>query len=203
MWKTVFDPENRFWSFMNKLTDLFFLSLFWLLCSLPVVTMGAATVALYQFTLKQVDDSEGYAFRSFWKAFRQNFVKATLLWLLTLGLFTFFFFDYYALATVSLPSILQIALFGLVTCLALLFQVMDFYAFPLLALYHVGVKKALHDGLVMGLQHLPTTILVAFLFTVLAVITYKVPYLAFLCVAVYLFFSSYLFRRVFAAYEER
>jgi uncharacterized membrane protein YesL len=164
--------------------------------------MGAATVALYQFTLKQVDDSEGYAFRSFWKAFRQNFGKATLLWLLTLGLCVFFFFDYYALATVSLPSILRIGLFGIITCLALLFLIMAFYAFPLLALYHVGVRKALKDGLVMGLQHMPTTILVACLFTLLVTISCKVPYLIFLCVAIYLFVSSYLFRRVFSTYEE-
>ena len=56
----LFNPENKFWSFMNKITDVFFLGILWFLFSIPVITAGAATTSLYQFTLKQADDEEGY-----------------------------------------------------------------------------------------------------------------------------------------------
>ena len=39
----LFNPENRFWNFMNKITDVFLLGILWFLFSIPVVTMGAET----------------------------------------------------------------------------------------------------------------------------------------------------------------
>jgi len=65
----LFNPENRFWSFMNKITDVFCLGILWFIFSIPIITIGAATTSLYQFTLKQADDDEGYVWRSFIKAF--------------------------------------------------------------------------------------------------------------------------------------
>ena len=42
----IFNPENDFWRLIEKLVDLFLLSVFWLVCSLPVFTLGPATAAL-------------------------------------------------------------------------------------------------------------------------------------------------------------
>ena len=36
----IFNPENDFWRLIEKLVDLFLLSVFWLVCSLPVFTLG-------------------------------------------------------------------------------------------------------------------------------------------------------------------
>ena len=44
----IFNPENDFWRLIEKLVDLFLLSVFWLVCSLPVFTLGPATAALYR-----------------------------------------------------------------------------------------------------------------------------------------------------------
>lgn len=43
----IFNPENSIWRVTGKLVDLMILSVFWLACSLPVVTLGPASVALY------------------------------------------------------------------------------------------------------------------------------------------------------------
>ncbi len=55
----LFDPENKFWQFLNKVTDAALMSLLWLLTSLPLVTVGASTAAFYSYTLKQVTNQEG------------------------------------------------------------------------------------------------------------------------------------------------
>ena len=73
----LFNPENRFWNFMNKITDVFVLGILWFLFSIPVITAGAATTSLYQFTLKQADDEEGYVFKSFVRAFTKNFKQVS------------------------------------------------------------------------------------------------------------------------------
>ena len=103
----LFNPENRFWNFMNKITDVFLLGILWFLFSIPVVTMGAATTSLYQFTLKQADDEEGYVFKSFLKAFMKNFRQATMLWLIVLAAGAFLAADMWACMQISIPSAAQ------------------------------------------------------------------------------------------------
>ena len=67
---------------MGKIVDVFLISFLWLLGCIPLITIGASTSALYQFTLRQVDDTESTVLRGYFRAFRQNFGKATLVWVL-------------------------------------------------------------------------------------------------------------------------
>ena len=60
----LFDPENKFWQFLNKVTDAALMSLLWLLTSLPLVTIGASTAAFYSYTLKQVSNQVGWLVKS-------------------------------------------------------------------------------------------------------------------------------------------
>ena len=47
MFRNLFNPDSHLMVTMTQITDCIFLSLFWLLCSMPVVTLGASTAALY------------------------------------------------------------------------------------------------------------------------------------------------------------
>lgn len=59
---------------MGKLVDLLVLSGLWVILSLPVVTIGASTAALYYVTLKLASNEEGYTVRSFFHAFKENLI---------------------------------------------------------------------------------------------------------------------------------
>ena len=74
-----FSLENPVWKFIGNLADFFILSCLWYLCSLPVVTAGAAASAVYYVTLKMSRDQEGELVRSFFKSFRQNLKPGCLL----------------------------------------------------------------------------------------------------------------------------
>ena len=78
---TLFNPENKFWNFMGKITDVACMSILWLITSLPIVTIGASTAAFYSFTLDAVQDAEGRVWSTYFSAFRENFRQATVLWL--------------------------------------------------------------------------------------------------------------------------
>ena len=89
----LFDPENKFWNFIGKIADVTCMSFLWVGTSLPLVTMGAATTAFYSYTMHQVRDTEGGILSGYFKAFRHNFKKATLLWLLEVAGLAFFAAD--------------------------------------------------------------------------------------------------------------
>ncbi len=87
--------DNPVWRFMGRVADVFFLTVLWGVCCLPVITVGASTSALYYVSLKMVKNREGYLWKSFFKAFRENFAQATAAWLIMLGIGAFLGGDLY------------------------------------------------------------------------------------------------------------
>lgn len=77
----MFDMDNPVWRFMGKVTDMFFLTCLWLLFSLPVVTIGAATCALCYCSMTLASNKEGYIREDFVRAFKENFKSATIAWI--------------------------------------------------------------------------------------------------------------------------
>ena len=78
----VFNYEGPVFTSLSRLADLFWLNLLYIICCIPLVTVGAASTALYYVTLKMAKDEEGYITRSYFKSFKDNFVQATAIWLL-------------------------------------------------------------------------------------------------------------------------
>ena len=92
----LFNPENKFWNFIAKITDVACMSILWALVSLPVFTIGATTTAFYDFALHQVNDREGKILKSFFSSFKAHFGRATLLWLIELAGIAFLALDLWA-----------------------------------------------------------------------------------------------------------
>ena len=68
----LFGLNSPFARGVNKLVMMLYAGALWFLCSIPIVTMGAATAALYEVLLKAVKNQEGYVGGSFFRAFRGN-----------------------------------------------------------------------------------------------------------------------------------
>lgn len=65
-------------SFLNRIADMVILSFLWCVFSLPVITIGASTAALYHTVIKVIRQDRGYVFQTFISSFKQN-LKSTLL----------------------------------------------------------------------------------------------------------------------------
>ena len=87
------NPDNKFFTFMGKVADLMILSILWLICSLPIVTIGASTSALYYSTLKIARKEDTYPTRMFFHSFKQNLKQGIGLTLIFLLVTVFLFFD--------------------------------------------------------------------------------------------------------------
>ncbi len=88
--------ESRLRSAVSALIDMIWAGLLWLLCSLPLFTIGASTTALYYTIVKCVRHDRSRVSRCFFGAFRSNFRQATLLWLLMLAYVLICLGDIYA-----------------------------------------------------------------------------------------------------------
>lgn len=68
---------------MEKVADLIVINLLFILCSLPIVTIGASATAMH-YTLRRWREGQGSIAKDFFKSFRMNFRQATILWLVFL-----------------------------------------------------------------------------------------------------------------------
>jgi uncharacterized membrane protein YesL len=81
----IFTQESKFSQIMMRFAWGCYLNLLWLVCSLPIVTIGASTTALYYVTLKIAENEEGDITQQFFRSFKANFKQATVLWLILLA----------------------------------------------------------------------------------------------------------------------
>lgn len=83
MLSKIFDVDNPVFRAIGTFGNIVVLNLLWLVCSLPVITMGASTTALIYACMK-LHRREGYIWNNFFHSFRENFKQATALFLIFL-----------------------------------------------------------------------------------------------------------------------
>ena len=83
---SLFSYENKFMQVLMTLGDLIILNLLFLLCSLPVVTMGAAQAGLYTAVRTITDKNDDTSpTKAFFRGFKSGFVKINLVWVVFLA----------------------------------------------------------------------------------------------------------------------
>ena len=152
----LFNINSSFFKFINKLLDVLLLNLLWILCSLPVVTIGAATCAAFSVTLKMVDDEEGYIVKPFFKYFKQNFKQGTLMWLVTAPQI-YLLYLLWQLVFKS-DDINAIVIIGVIFLTALSIS-MNIYSYPLIARYENSLKKIIKNSFGISIQYFGKTII--------------------------------------------
>ena len=89
----IFNYDNKVFEILGKAVDWVYIGILWLIFSLPVVTIGASTTALYETVHKVIRKSKGYVWRTFWTTFKTNFKKTTKIWLIQLVVIAVLFLD--------------------------------------------------------------------------------------------------------------
>lgn len=175
--KQLFSYDSPVSQVLFKLCWACCLGAVWLVCSLPVFTLGAATTALYAVTLKLVRDAEGTSpLKQFFAAFRANFRQATGLWLLLLCAGAFLATDLYVasrlrVSTAGAAAVFWTLLFAVLLAAALIYVIVLLYVFPLLSYFENSSRAMLLNALLVGVRYLFCTILMLVFHAVLAWVT--------------------------------
>lgn len=150
--KWFFDMNNPVMRTLSTLADIVVLNLLTLLCALPVITGGAALTALYDACIRLVCGEDNELARDYFRAFKANFKKATLAWLLFLAAALLLYLDY--LAALAYVPPLRVGVFAL----ALIGLAIAFYFFALLARYENTIKAAFQNAVRLAIGFFPRTL---------------------------------------------
>ena len=200
-----FSYDSAFSQVVLRVTSSCYLNLLWLVCSLPVVTAGAATAALYAVTLKLVEDDTGHLTKRIFRAFRENFRQATALWLIllaggvVLALDGYIVYHLRAVATGGI-AVFWTLLLALIIAAAVAYAIILSYVFPLVASVENTNRAMLINSLMIGTHYLFCTLMIfaihfIMFFVVVRLFTPMIIFGEGLCALL----SSHLLRPVIAA----
>ena len=167
--------ESRVLTVLTALIDIIWAGLLWLLCSLPVVTLGASTTALYYAVVKCIRHERGRLTRSFFRAFASNFKLATGLWLLMLLYLLIGLGDAYALQRMGVqPGDLLYYISRLFFLPALLLFP---WLFAFVSRFQNSVGGTLKFTAWLAMRHLGATLFLSFELVTALVIAWLLPQL--------------------------
>lgn len=200
----MFKLDSPLMNFLNKIADIMILNMLFIFFCMPIITIGASFSAAYYIGFKMVRDQESYIIRGFWKAFRENFKQATIMWLIVLAAIIILFFDYRIILYSGLAFPKWMLMCMITVTIVLLMGAV--YMFALQAHFMNTVKNTIKNSFLMALSHLPTTFLLIATYAIPIVIFYFIPrimpalfLLGFGCV---LYLKAILLLKVFRKYEE-
>ena len=158
-----FNYDNPVWRFVGRIWDLFILTLLWVVCSIPIVTFGASTTAMYYCTLKIAKDRDsGGMFTMFFHSFKDNIGQSTIIWIIMAFIGGILFFDirFFSFYSPIHNTVFRIIIFT-VTCFLILLRLFIFlYIFPIQAKFINSIKQTFKLALFMSIKHLVRTIII-------------------------------------------
>ena len=153
---------------LSAAADLLVLNVLTILCSIPIFTIGAALTALDESCFHIIRQEGSSVARGYFRSFRSNFKKGSLLGLIFLAAAILLYFDYLAAQT-------YVPLFRVgIAAIAILSLAIFEYAFALLSRYENTLFATLKNAVMLSVAYFPRTLLML-MFTIgfwLACITF-------------------------------
>ena len=152
-----------FFKILKKIAEALFINLLWLIFSIPVFTIGAATSAAFSVTLKILNDEEDNVAKMFVKAFRSNFKQGTIMWCITAPCICACYFIWnYIIKDGDAHFLIKIA----AVALTIVSVCVNLYSYSILSRYENPLKKTILNSTVICMIYIWRTAVICAVITV-------------------------------------
>lgn len=183
---------------INMFVDLVYLSILWTICSLPIVTIGLSSAALYHTIQKSLVEEEGNVTKTFFRSFKQSWKQAlpigTLFAVVTALVGYIFLFSWLnEQEFLSLP-------FALSFFVLLLMLLVQIFLYPLIGHFYLKVKQLFLAVLMVISNHPIKSVGLTLLFIVFVITVVIYPPLLMIVPAGYTLIASKVYTPLFFRY---
>lgn len=137
--------------FLNRLIDLILLNALWFLCSLPIFTLGASTCALYKVTMLYAFHEDLPVTKTFFRAFRKNFRKATALFLIFSAAGLFLTADLWCALQWEIS--IKFLIVVLILSAGYFYLAVLSHVFPVLTYFDTGIKESIRKAFLLSMKN--------------------------------------------------
>jgi uncharacterized membrane protein YesL len=162
----ILSNDGWFARIFGNIGDIIVLNILFVICCIPVFTIGASMSALYYALMKKIrTGSIGGVTRMFFTGFKDNFKKSTLAWLLFLVVAFIFKLDFNLFGNGG-PMENNIIYYACVILLMLVIFV-AIYLFPVISAFENTLKNLIIQAAFLAAKN--------FIFTLIILILYTIP----------------------------
>lgn len=194
----LFSADGPYAGFMNWLWNILVISVLWLLCSIPVFTMGAASTAAYYAMAKSVRHHTGTVTAEFFSSFRRNFRQASGLTILTGSVLAVLVLECVYLYSDPAVPLGVLYLFYFLTGAAAACAI---YLWPCLSRFDKGSFALLSMAIILVFRHLITTVLLLLLLAAAVLGVYLMPWGILLFPGLTIWLQTFLMEKVLLRYS--
>lgn len=200
--KKIFSADGILITIISKIGQIILVNILWLLCCLPVITIGASTAAMYYSLIKSVRRGRGYPTKEFFAAFKRMLLSGSII---TVFLILVSVLIYFGVTRASegesgivISSMILLAGAGiLVACIYI-------YLFPNLSRFTTGIGRQYMMSLYMSIRHVRTTLLLILGYAVCIWMVIFLPMPVILIVpGAFCYISTYLIEPVLKKYMHK
>lgn len=156
---------------MDHIGDLMILNVLFIVCSIPIITMGASITALYGVFLKKLREKDISVFKEFLNGFKIHFKKSTIVWLIILLAGGILVFDTWYLINSGKNAFWN--MIGIIVGGIIVFWKMIYcYVFPLISQSKYNIKEVFVNSIYMAIKYFP--------YTVIMVLFNSIPFICFI-----------------------
>ncbi len=196
MWNKIFNAQNPFWQSMNTIFDLFVLNILWMVCCIPVLTIGPATTAAYYALIQRArgEDRIGIQ-KDFFYSFKENLKQGIILGVPLTLIGAFLLIDIW---------ICRKAGTGIYTFFMVFFAIIfvfwaftTLYAFPVLSKFERKNKEILIWAFTLSIKNLSMTLTMLFVIIAAIWLCHLIPGLIFIMFGIVTQFNANIFAVIF------
>ena len=204
---SIFNADGPVFRFLTRVSDLMILNVFFILTSIPIVTIGASAAALNTVCGRMTRGEDTYIAKGYFAAFRDNLRQGILLTLLYLVMGALIFFDFRILVenAEGFPPVLRYMLYAITAYILMTMPV----TFALQARFRNTLKNTLKNSALVTMLHFLRAFVSILLWSLPIILAVVDPYYFLMLSIVWILIGFSLtslavmriFRKVFAQLE--
>jgi uncharacterized membrane protein YesL len=194
----LFHLDNPVFKFIEKFWECIFLSILWCVFSIPILTIGASTTALYYTAYKNIRKGKEHVWSCFWSSFKTNFKQSTAFWFILLATGVIFYMDYRMLGQLKNNTI------GLLNVMFLVMLVLEsayaVYVFSYLARISDSLRATTKKSMLLAFSHPMITLMIMILNIISIFLIWLSPLLVSIIPALHMLATGFFMERIYSKY---
>ncbi len=146
-----FNVESSLYRITTLLSQFIFLNILYLICCLPIITIGTATSALFEVTTRYADQESGYLVKDFFFALKNSFKKGTIIFLFFLIPMTTLIFS--SIFWFSLQTLLATVIGVLASLFSIYLFLSMLFGFSLIGRYDNNIRQIIKNALLLPVSN--------------------------------------------------
>ncbi len=201
-----FDLDAPIWAWLTELADIMMLSIYWWICSLPLITIGASTTSLFYVLGKKIRKEPVYITRDYFKSFKDNFKQSILLSVLLIIAWTsailYGLLGIESLLSGSISGVMKIIL---PLAVVFIFEIIhiSIYVCAVFSRFNMKTYHIFTTAFVLAHKHLLTTFIHTVILVVGIILFLRLPFLILIMPAAVVGAMSYFIQPIFDKYIEK